>query len=349
MINYATIKPYIEKKLISEQSHPEDENVRIFNYTQKCQFDKEWDDITKQCRGLIMNIETGEILARPFPKFFNVSEHTDVFKLQVPDEEPHVYEKYDGSLGIMYTLKDTTWIATRGSFTSDQAVWATKWWRENKGPKPYGNERTHLFEIIYPENRIVVDYDFSGLVHLATLDTKTGVQVRDIMPVKRAEKIPYSDIETLQKMDKPNSEGFVIYYPKADLRLKVKFEEYVRLHKIVTGLSVIGVWEYLQKNGVHADIRGIAESAPDEFYKWLEDTAGNIRNVFLEINNQAEEEFTEIMADLGTELDRAKWAQRIKEMKYPAIGFAMLDKKDYKPLIWKMIRPKGNVTFKVEI
>lgn len=77
-IDYQTIKPYIEKKLISEQAHPENPDVRIFNYTQTCQFDKKWDEVTMQCRGLIMNIKTGEILARPFPNFFKTYWETGI-------------------------------------------------------------------------------------------------------------------------------------------------------------------------------------------------------------------------------------------------------------------------------
>ena len=65
------IKQYVEQGLISENIHPEDENVRIYNYTPEVQFDRKWDDTTIMCRGLILNIKTGEILARPFEKFFN--------------------------------------------------------------------------------------------------------------------------------------------------------------------------------------------------------------------------------------------------------------------------------------
>ena len=176
-INLDKIQKYVDSGLINVNVHPEDEKIKLFNYSHKCQFDRKWDEITRMCRGLIVNTETGEIIARPFEKFFNVQEHTDVFNKEIPDEVPLITEKLDGSLGIMYTLNNKTWIATRGSFTSEQAIWATKWWRENKGDEPYGNEITHLFEIIYPENRIVVKYDFSGLVYLASIRTETDKQV----------------------------------------------------------------------------------------------------------------------------------------------------------------------------
>lgn len=360
-MNYDKIRPYIEKGLIREQVHPEDSNVRIFNYTQKCQFEKEWDEVTLTCRGFIMNIETGEILARPFKKFFNVSEHKEVYNLKIPDEEPYIYEKYDGSLGILYWLNNKPHIATRGSFTSDQAIWATKWFRECVDTSTLNRDWTDLFEIIYPENKIVVNYDFSGLVFLASLHRETGEDTNFQCPpqlknggqqMMRAKRIPYTNLSLLHKLDKGNAEGFVVHYPIARLRLKVKFEEYVRLHKIVTGLSVIGVWEYLQANGVDAPIRGIAENAPDEFYKWLEKTADEIREAYFDIREVSCKQFGIITSRIeefhGADAERKIWAEEIKKMKYPAIGFYLLDNKDYKPLIWKMIRPKGNVTFKID-
>lgn len=283
-LNYNDIKPYIEKKLISEDIHPEDQNVRIFNYTQKCQFDKVWDEITKQCRGLIMNIKTGEVLARPFPKFYNYQEHV-ANGWDIPDGMPQITEKLDGSLGIMYTLNHKTWIATRGAFMSEQAQWATDWWRTNKGDEPYGNEFTHLFEIIYPENRIVVNYDFSGLVHLTSLDTKTGFPVDYDLPVKKVKRVSADNIEELLKMDEPNSEGFVIYWPEEDVRMKIKFPEYVRLHKLVTGVSEIAIWEHM-RDGKSLD--DLISKVPDEFMRWVTSVEKRIRADFAKLWGRAQ-------------------------------------------------------------
>ncbi len=118
---YNEILPYIEKGLISENRHPEDNDVAILNYTQEQQFSGVWDDITRQCRGLIMNVRTGDIIARPFPKFFNYQEHV-AKGWPIPNETPIISEKLDGSLGILYELNGEPWIATRGSFVSDQAL-----------------------------------------------------------------------------------------------------------------------------------------------------------------------------------------------------------------------------------
>ena len=341
-MQYEKIKPYIEKGLISEQPHPDNAAVRIFNYTQACQFSQAWDDVTRQCRGLIMDIETGEVLARPFPKFFNYQEHV-AKGWPIPTSTPTIAEKLDGSLGIMYTLNHKTWIATRGSFTSDQAIWATKWWRENKGDEPYGNDATHLFEIIYPENRIVVSYDFSGLVHLASIDTKTGQAVDAIMPVRRAERFDNLTIDQLLALDKTNEEGFVVFYPEENIRMKIKFPEYVRLHKLVTGVSEIAIWEHLRDGKGMGDL---LEKVPDEFFKWVTDVQHRLMKQFAEIETVCKNDF-EAIAHAGR--SRKDIAIAFQECKYPGVLFAMLDGKDYKQGIWRMVRPRGQSQFKVDI
>lgn len=348
---YEEILPYIEQKLVSEQKHLENEDVRIFNYTQKCQFAQEWNDTTRQCRGLIMNVKTGEILARPFPKFFNYGEHVSK-GWAIPTSRPEIYEKLDGSLGILYALNGKEWIATRGSFTSDQALWATKWWRDNIPSGRIEGDATELFEIVYPENRIVVNYNYSGLVHLATIRISTGetLQRKWPEPIRSAKRYQYDSISELEALDEPNSEGFVVFYPQENVRMKIKFPEYVRLHKIVTGVSEIGIWEHL-KDG--KDLSDLLEKVPDEFFKWVEDVQFNLYSAYRDIDLEATEHFARIKELMNSPLvgggARKEWAEQIQRMKHPGIGFAMLDSKPYEQMIWKMVRPSGSKVFKTDI
>jgi RNA ligase len=64
----------------------------------------------------------------------------------------------DGSLGILYKVDGKPYLATRGSFVSDQAVAGTAMLHERYGDYEFEDGFTYLFEIIYPENRIVIDY-----------------------------------------------------------------------------------------------------------------------------------------------------------------------------------------------
>ena len=62
-----------------------------------------------------------------------------------------VYEKMDGSLGISYTVDNEIFIATRGSFVSDQSVKANELLNTKYAlaKSKMNSGITYLFEIIY--------------------------------------------------------------------------------------------------------------------------------------------------------------------------------------------------------
>ncbi|WP_201374000.1 RNA ligase [Ktedonobacter robiniae] len=114
------------------------------------------------------------IVARPFPEFFNLDEAIANGE-QLPAEDFEVTEKLDGSLGILYWLDGEPRLATRGSFTSNQALVGTKIFQERYGSAYFYPDFTYLFEIIYLANRIVVDYKgMEDIILLAIIETKTG-------------------------------------------------------------------------------------------------------------------------------------------------------------------------------
>lgn len=339
---------YIESGLVDEKEHPTFP-LLIYNYTPVCQFSKSWDITTRMCRGLIVNKETREIVARPFKKFFNYEEHMNVPDMEpIPTEKPIVYPKFDGSLGILYWWEDRPYIATRGSFTSDQAQWANNF--INKGGvsvwiEKLDKSKTYLFEIIYPENRIVVNYGREDLVLLAVIDTETGRTVIDGLESTDfpfVSKYPFGSYEDLKSLNTPNEEGFVLLYPERDMRVKIKFDEYVKLHKVITGLSAIGIWEML-KDG--KDLIQIIQDIPDEMHDWVRNVAGKILGEFVAIECSATLVETEALK-LAT---RKEQAEVISKSQYSGIIFSMLDKKDYKLGIWRIVRPKGKQVFRNDI
>lgn len=358
-MTYDQIKPYIESGLVSEQAHPVNADIKIFNYTQKCQFAREWNDVTKQCRGLIMNTATGEILARPFPKFFNYQEHV-AHGWEIPSEIPVITEKLDGSLGILYWIPGDAapWIATRGSFVSEQAQWATKWFRNNVHSANIPKKWTHLFEIIYPENRIVVSYDFTGLVLISIRSVEypsTEIELHDTIfkqfcpDMRIAKRIEWQQggIMKLAELDEPNSEGFVLYYPVAGIRMKIKFPEYVRLHRLVTGISEIAIWEYL-RDGKGLD--DLLEKVPDEFFKWVTQVENRLRADFATLWGKAQMAVQMIGNEKHTRKEQAIWIME-NAKKVSSAVFCLLDGEDQKAVntIWKMVRPHGRSGFKVDI
>ena len=115
--NLEVLSGYIERGLVIKQNHPT-LPLSIYNYSRTCQYDGMWDDITLNCRGLVLDLD-GNVIAKPFPKFFNYEEHTPE---EIPNESFEVYEKMDGSLGIFFYYEGEWHMATRGSFTSEQAI-----------------------------------------------------------------------------------------------------------------------------------------------------------------------------------------------------------------------------------
>ena len=66
---------------------------------------KHWNEYTLKARGIIFDSETGECIALPFKKFFNVNETQNTLIGNLPQEPFEVFDKLDGSLGISYWHK----------------------------------------------------------------------------------------------------------------------------------------------------------------------------------------------------------------------------------------------------
>ena len=164
-----TLNRYFEDGLLYKQTHPT-LPLTIWNYTEKVQYENLWDEITVQTRGLVTD-DKGNIVARPFKKFFNLEEkkHT-----ATPDFE--VFDKMDGSLGILFYYNNQWVMATRGSFTSDQAIKGFEM-LQKYDYKSLNKKFTYLFEIIFENNRIVVQYPFEDVVLLGMIETQTGYEV----------------------------------------------------------------------------------------------------------------------------------------------------------------------------
>jgi len=335
------LNKYLEDGLLYNQVHPK-LDLTIWNYTEKVQYEGLWDEITLMCRGLVTNSK-GEIVARPFKKFFNMEEgkHT-------PTSEFEVYEKMDGSLGIFFYYNGEPVLATRGSFTSDQAIKGREILNKYNWKQGTYEGYTYLFEIIYPENRIVVDYNgLEELIVLGVVETATGKECNydemaseGFVLVKKYDGI--KDYSTLKSMIANDAEGYVIRFSNGD-RMKIKGEEYLRLHKIMTNVSTTAVWEILSSGG---DIDAILKDVPDEFYKKIKSYVSTLNYGYYQYWNQLGKTYDYFRfgkyGDKEVEPTKKEFAEYIKNH-HPiakSIMFAMWDGKDYDKIIWKALKPE---------
>jgi len=243
------------------------DGLQLFTYSQECVYGKKWDTFSLMARGLIVHRESQQVVATPFPKFFNVGEREG----SLPNLPFETFEKLDGSLIILFHFNGQWRAATKGSFVSEQAEWAAKWIR-NHDLSPLDTEATYLCEAIYPENRIVVSYDYSGLTLLAgyrgdgmelsfdaisSLGTAMGWRV-----AKRHSFNAVSELLSLAKTLPASQEGFVLRFDDG-LRVKVKGDEYCRIHRLVSRVTPLAVWELLSAGDDPEEMR---KQLPEEFW-----------------------------------------------------------------------------------
>lgn len=342
LLDMGSLARMTSERYVNVQTHPKLPGYRIWNYSHKAQYDKCWNDVTLTCRGLITDDEDN-VIARPFRKFFNIGEMTEI-----PSGHFTVQEKMDGSLGIAWPHPDGyPAIATRGSFTSEQAQWATCWLNADQArveavEKMIGEGLTPLFEIIYPSNRIVLDYgDREDLTLLTTINLRTGLDLDMQIPWPGpvAPHYPGLDLETMQAMERDNAEGFVLCWGSGAVRAKVKHGEYVRLHRLLTGVNARTIWDLVANEQSLDDILTVV---PDEFYQWVHSIVDELWTGFRAVEAEALDAFAKVPMDVS----RKEQAALITQSTYPGIVFAMLDRKPYAKKIWAMLRPEASRPFK---
>ncbi len=343
-------KQLIKDGFIAEKKHPECDYY-IYNYTSQAQYQKQWEEDTMNCRGLILDGE-GNIIAKPFKKFFNIGEYGEEANLgKIPNYTWFdIWDKMDGSLGILYRMPDGEFrIATRGSFESEQSKKATEMFHKMfKQPELiFADNWTYLFEIIYPENRIVVDYGKEeNLVLLAVKNNVNDYEMTyeellrfsnefDISVVQYHGRVSYNRFAFLKVENDilKGKEGFVLKFDNG-LRVKIKSEEYVRIHRVVTGLNSKSIWDILRRG---ENLGEILRSVPDEFYEWAKQVKTDFENNYKSIEHSCD--VIVKSCKLKHRKEVAEYFLQKEHKMYSSILFTMYDEKPYDQVIWKMLKP----------
>jgi len=196
------------------------------------------------------------------------------------------------------------------------------------------------------KNRIVVSYDYEDIVLLGAINTKSGEEmayddlVNHLPNCNIVNKYDYTDYTKLKTLNWENKEGFVVKFTNGD-RCKIKFEDYLRLHKIMTEISAKSVWECLSKGD---DIYEMLKDVPDEFFKGIDTYIHELTNQYITLEREYNWIFNKLrnvyFVAHKKEYDRAEFAQHAKGYKHPQILFKMLDDKDPSDTIWRIIKPE---------
>lgn len=271
--NLEELEKLVEAGEVAKRPHPT-KDLYIYSYLKT--WYPEWSETLRWARGLILDSK-GNVVACPFKKFFNYGEmKSEVDNLIKIGMGCRIQEKLDGSLGILFWYDGDWHLSTKGSFTSEQAIKGREILdKVYPAYKALDTEYTYLFEIIYPENQIVVKYTQELLVLLAIMDPRTMEEAdpKSIYLPFMFDKVKHypitvdSIIKDMSRPDYCSSEGFVVVFDD-DTRVKFKYDEYVKLHKIVSDFKPKHVIELMKAGG---NVDELIQSLPDEFRQELID------------------------------------------------------------------------------
>lgn len=242
--------------------------LELYHYSNGCVYDRLWNPWTLMARGLVLDTEARQVVATPFPKFFNYGEQGG---LSLPDEPFEAYEKVDGSLIIAFWHRDRWILTTKGAFDQPQAQWAAGRWAQLH-TAGLDRRSTLLFEAIYRANRIVISYPFEDLVliggyngdgreyrrpELQSMAHEMGCRTCAVFPFDSVDRI----LAAASKLH-ADHEGFVARFENG-FRVKIKGEAYRRIHSLVCGITPLGIWGLLSSN---SDLAAIRRDIPEEFW-----------------------------------------------------------------------------------
>lgn len=202
--------------------------------------------IRRECRGLIFDNKTGNIIRRPLHKFFNVGERESTQINNVNFSEQHdILEKLDGSMIAPFYNGEKMYFGTKAGF-SEVADFANSFVGRNSKYTSFSDQLilynfTPIFEYVSKNNKIVLKYSEENMYLLAIRNIFSGeyldyetmkkwANIYDIPLVNRHNTHGKSINEIFQIIkDSTDEEGIVIRFPHE--MMKVKCDWYVAIHK----------------------------------------------------------------------------------------------------------------------
>ena len=326
-------------------------NLLMLKYNQ---IDSDFNEvIVRECRGLILNEDTNEIVSFPFTKFGNFGES---YCPEIDWTTARCGEKIDGSLVKIVNVCDNLLISTNGTILASKAPvaeqigckystfddivadvldvvleksgWQKKLQEEGLGVL-WEEGYTYMFELCSPWTRVVVPHKENKLYFLGKRNNETFEEtyftddpiMSKIFDTPRVFPLKSIDECLAATKEMPwDEEGYVVCDGKFN-RVKVKSAAYLAVHRLKGNgvLSYARAIEIVRTNEIDEVVAYFPEfkdallECKDRFWKLVSD----IENAW--------NEYLKIDTSLPTRKDKALWIT--KNFKMPGVAFGLLDKK----------------------
>ena len=251
-------KSYLESLNINIKIN--EDNFAIFNYGIEADFTN---PIVREARGIIIDIDELRVVSWPFTKFCNAHEPGAKIDLENFNwDNCRVEDKIDGSIVKLYYKPfrrlingmdgEWTW-ATNSCIDAGEAPLCGSSSYDNFGQLiksainfadiPFdtlNKDYTYIFELISPDNQVVVKYPYTKLIHIGTRSNVAGEEYRVSIGIEQPgiynighslEDCIHAAEELNSNPNNVNKEGFVV----VDInwhRIKVKSPDYLVAHKL---------------------------------------------------------------------------------------------------------------------
>jgi RNA ligase len=203
-------------------------------------------NVRRELRGIVFDTATGDIIRRPFHKFFNVNEREETQDHVVDLSRDHyILEKLDGSMIAPFIVNgEMIWGTKMGA--TDVAKPVQEFVARNPEYITFADECidngwTPIFEWCSRKQRIVLDYFEDQLVLTAMRHINTGSYAlhANLEAIGQAYAIPvvnefapHTDMKAFLEYvrDLEDLEGFVVRFSDGHM-LKLKCHWYLQIHK----------------------------------------------------------------------------------------------------------------------
>lgn len=251
--NIKDLLPHIEgKKEIAISKRSNGTTVVCYNIEDNNTFSN---DYALECRGIVFDTLSGNIIGRPLHKFFNLGENEKT-KIENFDWQKviAIWDKLDGSMITAHRVGNNVDFKTKKSFESDTVLVAKEFINRMQNIYDFCNEIcdefTPIFEYTSNKKRIVIDFpeEKMTLLHvrhiktgayipfsdpaLNTLIKKYGILTQEPLEVKKNNGVVDINAIISFLQEAKNMEGYVIQFE--DDMVKIKSSWYRNIHKIVT-------------------------------------------------------------------------------------------------------------------
>lgn len=318
-----------------------DDEYTLLSYDQiKSDF---YNEIVRECRGIILENKTLEPVCIPFYKFGNYGEG---YVPNIDWNSARTQEKVDGSL-IKVWFHNGKWrVSTNGTIDAYKCEIGQvdllkldcpyKYFgelfdkaKENVGLdfEKLNKDYTYMFELVSPYNKVVIEYKEITIYHIGTRNNRTLEELDIDIGVKKPQQFTlYTLEECLESANKLpyNEEGYVVV-DKDWNRIKIKSPQYVAVHHIKNNgdVNIASIVQLIRTNEI------------GEFLTYFSEYTNNvniikskINNILLNLNNG----LLEIKdKEFATQKD---FALAVKDRPFSAFFFSWNKDKSLTPETW---------------